>query len=88
MQDDKGHYYYPYPGNKQTRMYVKKSQDIIWFRLWNQQIPELWDEHGWVPYDAILEASKMYQKKGKKIFDPQHVYDIDVAKALVEKKDF
>ncbi len=84
MRDDKGFYYYPYPGNKQTRVYVKKERETIWFRLWSRQVPELWDEHGWVPYDAILKASELYQKKSN--FDPQRVYDIRVAKELLEEK--
>ncbi len=86
MKNEKGYYYYPYPENKQTRMYVKKSQGIIWFRLWNQQIPELWDEHGWVSYDAIVEASKIYQKN-KTNFDPNRAYDINVAKEVLGEND-
>jgi hypothetical protein len=85
MQDDKGVYYYPYPDNKKTRMYIKKSDGVIWFRLWNNEIPELWDEHGWVPYDVILKASSMY-KKGAGKFDPCRAYDIEVAKSLLQEK--
>lgn len=86
MQDEKGVYYYPYPGNKKTRMYVKKSDGAICFRLWNRDIPELWDEHGWVPYDAILAASGIYEK-GAGNFDPRKAYDIDVAKSLLNEKN-
>lgn len=87
MQDEKGIYYYPYPNNKRTRMYVKKSDGVIWFRLWNRDIPELWDEHGWIPYDAILKAAGMYNKTGSGNFDPQRAYDIQVAKSLLGEKD-
>jgi hypothetical protein len=86
MQDDKGVYYYPYPDNKKTRMYIKKSQGVIWFRLWSKEIPELWDEHGWIPYDAILKASGIYKKKGPDNFDPRRAYDIEVAKSLLNDK--
>jgi hypothetical protein len=85
MKDEKGVYYYPYPNNKKTRMYIKKSQGDICFRLWNKEIPELWDEHGWIPYDAILKASTMY-KKGEGKFDPGRAYDIEVAKSLLDEK--
>jgi hypothetical protein len=86
MHDNRGVYYYPYPNNKNTRMYIKKSQGGIWFRLWNKEIPELWDEHDWIPYDAILKASSMY-KKGTGKFDPCIAYDIEVAKSLLDEKD-
>ncbi len=84
MQDDKGVYYYPYPDNKKTRMYIKKSEGVIWFRLWNKDVPELWDEHGWIPYDAIVKASGMYDKNGPGVFDPRRAYDIEVAKSLLD----
>jgi hypothetical protein len=85
MQDDQGVYYYPYPNNKKTRMYIKKSQGVIWFRLWSKDAPELWDEHGWIPYDAILKASIIY-KKSPGNFDPGRAYDIDVATSLLDDK--
>ncbi len=83
MQDNKGVYYYPYPDNKKTRMYIKKSQGVIW---WSREIPELWEEHGWIPYDAILKASAMYKNKGPGNFDPRSAYDIEVAKTLLDDK--
>ena len=37
MKDkDGGLYYYPFPENKQVRMYVKKSDGSIMFRMWRQ----------------------------------------------------
>jgi hypothetical protein len=84
MRDERGLYYYPYPANKQTRMYVKKSRGVIWFRLWNSKMPELWDEHDWVPYDAILKASEM-RKKGNSSFDPSKAYDINIAEDLLSR---
>jgi len=35
MKDDKGFYYYPFPENKQVRMYVREVADDICFRMWN-----------------------------------------------------
>ena len=82
MKDDRGLYYHPYPQNKRVRMYVRKFGDDIEFRLWNQDAPELWEEHGWVPYEAIKQAALMY--KGKSM-DPQRVYDFNVASALIKE---
>jgi len=83
MKDDRGLYYHPQPQNKRVRMYVRKFGSEIQCRLWNQDTPELWEEHGWVPYEAIQQASKMY---GGKAFNPGHVYDINVAEGLLEEK--
>jgi hypothetical protein len=83
MKDKRGLYYYPFPQNKRVRMYVRKEGDIIEFRLWNQDDPKLWKKHGWVPYDAILQATDMY--KGED-FNPNQAYDIEIAKALIKDK--
>ncbi len=82
MKDKRGLYYYPFPGNKQIRTYVRESEGDILFRLWNKEDPGLWMEHGWVPYVAIKRAAGMF-KRGS--FDPDQAYDIRVAKALVEE---
>lgn len=86
MKDDRGLYYYPYPQNKKTRMYVKKSQGDIWFRLFNDKIPELWDEHDWVPYSAIAKAAAMYEQKSGG-FDPVRAYDVEIAEALIKDEE-
>ena len=80
VKDQNGLYYYPFPGNRQVRMYVRSGSDGIEFRLWNQQDPMLWTEHGWVPWKAVQEASSMY-RGGK--FNPQVAYDIKIARALL-----
>ena len=84
MKDEKGLYYYPNAGNKKIRMYVQRENQTIFFRLWNQDDPKLYDEHGWVPYDAILAAAKMYDGKA---FDPKAAYDIDIAKTLLKEAE-
>lgn len=80
MKDDRGLFYYPFPANKRVRMYVRSSRDEIEFRIWNQDDPQMWEAHGWVPYDAIIQAQAMYKGKG---FDPRKAYDLNVAKALL-----
>ena len=57
MKDAKGLYYYPFPQNKRVRMYVREVEGTVGFRLWNQDDPELWVQHGWVSHEAIQQAS-------------------------------
>ncbi|MCK4390089.1 MAG: hypothetical protein KAV83_07625 [Desulfobacterales bacterium] len=82
MKDKRGFYYYPFPQNKRVHMYVREDENGIWFRLWNADDPELWEEHGWVLYDAIKQAAAMYKGKG---LDPNQAYDIELAKMLLEE---
>ena len=84
MKDNRGLYYYPYPGNKQIRMYVDRSEGEIRFRMWNQDDPTMWDQHGWQPYGAIVQAAAIYTGSQ---FDPNQAYDIDIAKALLKQND-
>ena len=57
MKDERGKYYYPFPQNKKVRMYVKEEGDDIFFRLWSSEDIKLWDDHDWIPYGAIKQAS-------------------------------
>jgi hypothetical protein len=82
VKDQNGLYYYPFPGNKQIRMYVRSGKGDVEFRLWNQKDPMLWSEHGWVPWGAIQKATSMYQGGN---FDPKRTYDLNVAKALLKE---
>jgi hypothetical protein len=84
MKDKTGLYYYPFPQNKRVHMYVREADGAIWFRLWNADDPELWEEHGWVPYGAIKQAAAM--SKGKN-FDPNRAYDIEVAMMLLKEEE-
>jgi hypothetical protein len=81
MKDELGLYYYPFPQNRRVRMYVREAEGSVLFRLWNADDPKLWEEHGWVPYDAIRQAEAMYTGKS---FDPRYAYDIEVARALIK----
>jgi hypothetical protein len=85
MKDERGLYYYPFPQNKRVRMYVREVDGTVWFRLWNTDDPELWVEHGWVPYGAIKQAAAMSKPK-RHAFDPNQAYDMEVAKALLNKE--
>lgn len=82
MKDDNGLYYYPNPGNKKIKMYVHQENDEIWFRMMKADDPKMWDEHGWVPYDAVVEASKLAENRQ---FNPLLVYDIHVARELIRE---
>jgi hypothetical protein len=82
MKDDRGLYYYPFPQNKNVRMYVRDKDGAVWFRLWNADDPELWGEHGWVPYEAVKQAQARYEGQS---FDPDQAYDLQTAKALIEE---
>lgn len=82
MKDDRGLYYYPFPGNKRVRMYVRKRIDEPEFRMWNQDDEQMWEQHGWMPYSAILQAKAMY-KGGR--FDPDKAYDLTAANALIDE---
>ena len=83
MKDDQGQYYHPFPQNKKVRMYVVKQGEEICFRLWNSDDPKLWEEHGWIPYEAIKQAQSMYEKKNA--FDPVKAYDFEIAAELLKE---
>ena len=80
MKDGRGIYYFPFPQNKQIRMYVRQEVGDIAFRMWSGEDAGLWDDHGWVPFGAIRQAATMFSGKQ---FDPNRAYDIDVARALL-----
>jgi len=84
MKDKRGLYYYPFPQNKNTRMYVREKEGAVWFRLWNADDPKLWEEHGWVPYDAIKQAEALYDGNA---FDPAKAYDLQTAEALIRENN-
>lgn len=81
MKDRIGLYYYPFPENRRVRMYVRKKGDAIEFRMKNEDDPGMWNDHGWVSYDAIQQAQVLYDRRGG--FDPGRAYDIRVAAVLI-----
>ena len=84
MKDEKGLFYHPYPNNKSVRMYVRQGDGDIEFRLFNAKEPQLWEDHGWVPYAALQQAFEMYDRK-KGGFDPKVAYDISIARTLLKE---
>jgi hypothetical protein len=82
MKDHRGIYYYPFPQNKRVKMYVRRFGDDIEFRLWNQDDTDLWEEHGWVSYDAVVLAANRFDKTK---FNPDQAYDIEVARAILRE---
>jgi hypothetical protein len=82
MKDNQGLYYYPYPQSKGVRMYVRRFGDNIEFRMWKRDDPNLWEEHGWISHEAIVQAAKRFEKKA---FNPNQAYDVEVAKALLDE---
>ena len=82
MKDDQGLYYHPFPSNRRVRMYVRRVGNSICFRLWNQDDPALWEDHGWLPHEAIRQAMAMYSGKG---MDPRRAYDLSAAMALLDE---
>ena len=83
MKDDRGKYYYPFPQNKKVRMYVQEEGGSVYFRLWNSDDIQLWDDHGWIPYEAIKQAQAMYEEKND--FNPNQAYDLETAKAVLKE---
>lgn len=83
MRDDRGAYYYPFARNKKVRMYVRQAGPQIEFRLWNQDDPQLWDAHGWVPHEAVVQAQTMYQGGA---FDPRQAYDLVLAREALDRR--
>jgi len=83
MKDERGKYYYPFPQNRKVRMYVKEEGDELFFRLWNSDDISLWNDHGWIPYDAIKQAAAMYEQKND--FNPNQAYDLEIARATLEE---
>lgn len=85
MKDSRGVYYLPYPRNPRIHMYVRQAGPDVCFRLWNADDASLWDQHGWVPYAAIQEASALYTRKTGG-FDPKNAYDLAVAREILREE--
>jgi len=84
MKDERGVYYYPNLQNKKIRTYVRREKGEIFFRLLNSDDPGLWEEHGWLPYEAIKQATALNKNQN---FDSKQVYDINMAKVLLDEKE-
>jgi len=84
MKDERGHYYTPVLQHPEVRMYVRKNEDEIEFRMYNPKEPVIWEKHGWMPYAAIEQAAAMFRERGTDR-NPLALYDLDIAKTLLEE---
>lgn len=84
MKDDRGLYYYPSLQNRRTRMYVRETNGHVEFRLWNQDDPDIWERHQWIPREVVEKAAEMYKDRDPKR-NPLGLYDLDVAKAVIQE---
>lgn len=84
MRDERGHYYHAQAGNPRVRVYVRKGPGgEIEFRLYDTQLPEVWDKHEWLNYDTIAQASKLYQSERDASANPLRIYDLAIARNLL-----
>lgn len=91
MKDERGFYYNPDPANRAVRAYVRKGADgEIEFRLWEKEHPEVWEQHGWLPFSVIEQANELYRKERNPDANPLQLYDLNVAQALLRqtREDF
>lgn len=84
MKDQHGLYYYPNPSDTNTRVYVREGSSGPEFRLWRQDMPEVWNKHDWLPIGVIEAAAAMY-KEAAGSSDPMQLYDRAVAEALIKE---
>ncbi len=85
MHDERGSYYYPNPADPDSRVYVRRGEGGMEFRLWHAGYPMVWEKHGWVPQAALEQAAAMYRDMGKG-GDPMALYDVNVARALLREE--
>ncbi len=83
MKDKLGIYYNPTMQDNDMRMYVRRVDGEIQFRLYNKNFPEVWDRHHWMPYAAIERAAEMFREKKQSDRNPLALYDINVAERLL-----
>jgi len=83
MKDDRGFYYFHSLQTRDTRMYVRENDGLIEFRLWSRENPEVWERHGWLPFEAVAQAADLYKERGTGR-NPLALYDLAVAKRLLK----
>ncbi|MFI3271726.1 MAG: hypothetical protein R3Y11_06450 [Pseudomonadota bacterium] len=83
MQDERGLYYYPDPNSKKARVYVREENSTIQFRMWQQDHPEVWEKHDWIPMEIIENAARMYREMGRES-NPMLLYDEAIARTLIK----
>jgi hypothetical protein len=84
-KDDRGIFYYPVPDKKAVRMYVRETMNGIEFRLWNDEHPDVWDHHNWIPIEVVKQASDLYKKERDPSKNPMDLYDLEIARRLLRE---
>lgn len=88
MKDERGLYYHPNAGDNRARVYVRRGEDGgVEFRLWQSECPEIWERHPWLPYEVVQNAAQLYQKERNRDADPLRLYDLAVARALLQEDE-
>lgn len=85
MQDKLGLFYYPQVNNHKVRVYVRRQDGVVEFRLWQEDLPEVWERHGWIPYGVLQDAARLYREERNADADPLRIYDINVAELLLRE---
>ncbi len=85
MEVPSGPFYYPVPGNKRIRMYVRERHGVVEFRLYNPDYPEIWERHGWLDMDLVQRGVQLFRQERRAAVDPLQLYDLRVARAVLEE---
>ena len=84
MKDERGLYYHAHAGNPRVRVYVRKNPEgLIQFRLYDQELPEIWERHGWIDHETIARAASLYKSERNADADPLKLYDLAIARSLL-----
>lgn len=85
MKDERGLYYYPSMQTHDVRMYVRRSEEGgVEFRMWNKDLPEVWERHEWIPLDVVRTAARMYAQRNENR-NPMGLYDEAIARRLLDE---
>lgn len=88
MKDKRGIYYYPVLQNKKRRMYVRRADSNIEFRMWDSEEPDVWEDHDWLDMATIKKAAEIYSSHpGYKGRSPLHLYDVEIARRLIKDEE-
>ena len=88
MQDQRGIYYYPQPGDTTCRVYVRHGENKdVEFRLWLDSDPSVWERHQWLPQSVLAQADALYKAERNAKAAPLKLYDMNVARALLGEAD-
>ena len=84
MRDERGLYYHAQAGNPRVRVYVRRDPGgSIQFRLYDVELPEVWERHGWIGHETIARAASLYRSERNADADPLKLYDLAIARSLL-----